>query len=357
MRIAVAMSGGVDSSVAAALLKQDGHEIYGVTMNLNLSERLPRTEGKQGCFTESNAGAVEKAARVCDFLGIPHYVIDLRREYEEEIIEYFRREYLDGRTPNPCNQCNRKIKLGAFLEKVQKIHTFDLFATGHYAAIDKIEDGRYHLFKGWYQQKDQSYFMSLLEQRQLACLVFPLGRKTKVEVREIASKLGLPSAAAAESQDFYSGDPADLFLEKPLPGDIVDSQGRKIGRHKGLIYYTIGQRKGLGISAKEPCYVLGLDARENQVIVASNNELFRKGLVAEQINWISDAEIPKQAELLAKVRYRTKAAEASFEKCGDKQARIYFREAQRAISPGQIVAFYKGEEVLGGGIISAALEE
>jgi tRNA-uridine 2-sulfurtransferase len=347
-KVFVAMSGGVDSSAAAVLLKEAGYAVTGVTMCLGIAEDGDRT---RCCGLD----AIDDAKHVCDQLQIPHFVFDFASEMEERIINKFTAEYLRGRTPNPCIDCNRYLKFGTLLAKARGIG-FDYLATGHYARIEQL--GRsWRLLRPKDRIKDQTYFLYPIKADDLSSILFPLGELNKGEVRALAKKAGLHVSQKAESQDICfvtQGDYRQFLARRNLSytaGDIVDLAGKKLGRHRGIIFYTIGQRSGLGISAAKPLYVVDIDARDNRVIVGGKNDLLATGLIAGDINLLT-AELPDEAE--AKIRYRKKAAWCKVEKEGDK-LRIVFKETQESITPGQAVVLYAGDEVLGGGVIEEVI--
>jgi tRNA-specific 2-thiouridylase len=343
-KVFVAMSGGVDSSAAAFLLKEAGYAVTGVTMCLGIREDGDRT---RCCGLD----AIDDAKHVCDQLQIPHFVFDYAVEMEERIINKFVAEYQRGRTPNPCIDCNRYLKFGTLLNKARGIG-FDYLATGHYARIEKQKD-TWHLLRPKDRVKDQTYFLYPIKAEDLSSILFPLGALNKEEVRTIAKKAGLHVAHKAESQDICfvtQGDYRIFFQEKKVVaagGDIVDVTGKILGRHKGIIYYTIGQRGGLGISAKTPLYVVEINAAKNKVVVGEKKDLYSIGLVAGEVNLLTN-EIP--AEMEAKIRYRKKQARCSVQKEGER-LRIIFEEKQESITPGQAVVLYAGDDVLGGGVI------
>lgn len=357
MNIAIAMSGGVDSSVAAALLKEEGHNLTGVTMNL-----LPQTGGKNsgnGGSKGRAAEAVGKAKEVAAKLGIPHYVIDLQEVFQEKIIDDFCREYALGRTPNPCVRCNRYVKFAALMEKARELGA-DYLATGHYAQVRRDDaTGRYLLKKGADAVKDQSYFLCQLTQEQLARAVFPVGGLTKDKVRQVAGKLDLPTADRLESQEicFILNDDYAGFLRNRVPGayrpgPIIDAGGNIIGEHAGIPAYTVGQRRGLGISGPEPRYVTAIYPERNAVAVGPKDEIYRRGLTAHGLNWI--APPPDQpVRLKARVRYRHPEADATISPDDGDTVQVLFDEPQMAITPGQTVAFYDGDTVIGGGTIKS----
>ncbi len=350
-KVMVAVSGGVDSSVAALLLKEDGYDVTGVTMCLGIKED-GEFEGTRCCGLD----AIDDAKHVCDQLQIPHFVFDYAGEMEERIINKFVAEYQRGRTPNPCIDCNRYLKFGSILAKA-KIMGFDYLATGHYARIKRQKE-TWHLLSPKDKIKDQTYFLYTIKAEDLSFLLFPLGSLSKDEVRTLAKKAGLHVAQKAESQDICfvtQGDYRIFFQEKNVVatvGDIVDMAGNVLGKHKGIIYYTIGQRGGLGISAKTPLYVVEINAEKHRVVVGEKNDLYSIGLIAGEINLLTH-DLP--AEMEAKIRYRKKPARCSVQKEGNK-LKVVFKEAQESITPGQAVVFYAGDEVLGGGVIEDVIK-
>ena len=354
-RVLAAMSGGVDSSVTAALLLEQGYEVIGVTMRL--SEESREADDDKGCCSIKS---VNDAQHVASILGIPHYVLDFREQFEKHVICNFLDEYAKGRTPNPCIECNRAMKFGALMQKARELGA-DFVATGHYARITYNEEkGLYELKKGLDEKKDQSYVLYHLNQETLAHFLLPLGGFTKPEVREMAEKYKLPVAHKAESQEicFIPDDDHGRFLrehrpEALIPGDIVDMEGQVLGHHLGVPLYTIGQRKGLGIAAPEPLYVVRLDTERNRVIVGGAQDVFFGGLTAGNVSWT----IPAPTEPLrctAKVRYGRREGACTAEITADGALHVVFDEPQRAVTPGQSVVLYEGERVLGGGIIESA---
>jgi len=352
------LSGGVDSSVAAFLLKEQGYEVIGLTMKIfdESSSSLSRVEG-HACYGPGEREDVERARDLCKGLGVPFYALDLKGEYEHYVLDYFRNEYLSGRTPNPCIVCNRRLKFGFLLEKARRAGTnFDAFATGHYARIEERGD-RFLLKKAVDSTKDQTYFLWALEQGQLCRVIFPLGGMTKHQVKETARSLGLVSADQPESQDFIAGrDYSRLFKRSEIrPGDIVDETGRTLGRHEGIIYYTIGQRRGLGISSRRPLYVLGIDAGKNRIIVGEKEKVFSHGLIASQLNLIAVERLQGAIKLKAKIRLQHREADATVFPLEGNRARVLFDAPQISVTPGQSVVFYVDDIVLGGGIIERDL--
>ena len=349
-KVMVAVSGGVDSSVAALLLKEAGYDVTGVTMCLGIREE---GEGTRCCGLD----AIDDARHVCDQLQIPHFVFDYSSEMEDRIINKFIAEYQKGRTPNPCIDCNRYLKFGTLLNKAKGIG-FDYLATGHYARIEKQQD-TWHLLSPKDKVKDQTYFLYPIKAGDLSSLLFPLGSLSKDEVRALAKKAGLHVAEKAESQDicFVTNGDYRIFLQEKkvvaAGGDIVDMAGNILGKHKGIIYYTIGQRGGLGISAEAPLYVVEIDAVKNKVVVGGKKDLYSVGLIAGDVNLLAK---DLSTEMEAKIRYRKKLALCLVEKEGDK-LRVIFKEAQESVTPGQAVVFYKRDEVLGGGVIEEAIRK
>jgi tRNA-uridine 2-sulfurtransferase len=348
-KVVVAMSGGVDSSVAAGLLIEQGYEVRGVSLRLWEGDQLdPR-----------NCSDHRGAKEVAGLLGIPHALLDLRSEFVETVVAPFARDYLRGRTPNPCVACNRDFKLGTLLNWARE-QGADYVATGHYAKI--VHGGlaeRTSLFRGSDGRKDQSYFLFALSQDQLAHTLLPLGETQKSDVREQARKLGLPVADRAESQDICFGDYKALVASYASPdelagGDVVDRSGKVLGRHAGVHSVTIGQRKGMGISASRPLYVVDIEAESKRVVVGTKEQLGRKGLVAGNINWIerfAEAEIAASVQ----IRYRSPAIPCVVRRTVEGTAEVRFTEEFPAVTPGQAAVFYRGDQVLGGGWITQAI--
>jgi tRNA-uridine 2-sulfurtransferase len=353
MRVVVAMSGGVDSSVAAALLKEAGHEVIGVTMQL-WPRQAAGNSGAPGCC---GSEAINDARKVAARLGIRHYVLNFRDIFARHVIADFAREYSLGRTPNPCVVCNNEIKFGVLWEKAAALGA-DRIATGHHARIERDEaSGEYRLKKGADARKDQSYFLCRLTLEQLARAEFPVGRLTKPEVRRLAAEMGLPTAARPESQDicFIPGGDHAAFVREylghtDLPGPILDEAGNVLGEHRGIASYTIGQRHGLGVAAAGPLYVTAIRPGGNAVVVGGREMTFTDGLVADDINWINGPPA-FPIELMARIRYRHPEAPALVTPFDDGAVYVKFADPQMAVAPGQTIAFYDGDTVLGGGTI------
>lgn len=360
-KVLVAMSGGVDSSVATALLKQEGYDVIGITMNLSCANK----SSDKGCC---GFDAAADAKIVADKLAIPHYVINFKKEFEEYVIKNFIDEYKAGHTPNPCVRCNQFIKFDLLLQKAKELGA-KYVATGHYARIKPLSpipfplvkgEGKKRvrgLFKGKDTNKDQSYFLYTITQDILAHTLFPIGEMTKPKVRKIAKDLNLPVHDKKESQEicFIEDDNYSKFLKENAPevvkpGNIVDKEGNLIGQHNGIAFYTIGQRKGIG-AHKEKLYVVKIDARTNTIYIGPQKEAFGKILTAANLSFTSGIFPSEPLEISAKIRYNSPGAKAVLSPIGTNTARVEFGEPQLAITSGQSVVFYKGDEVLGGGII------
>ncbi len=357
VKVMVAMSGGVDSSVAAALLKEQGYQVSGVTMKIWNGDAPSAKGARHGCYGPGEEEDIEDAREVARTLGIPFHVLDLRQEYQAEVLDYFRHEYRSGRTPSPCPECNHKVKFDALLRKTRERGIeFDRFATGHYARVEYDKSrNRYLLKKARDVSKDQCYFLSLLSQEQLSHSLFPLGEHNKEKVREMASHFGLSVHDKAESQDFIAGGYFSLVEATP-PGPIIDHGGNILGEHQGISSYTIGQRRGLGISAKEPLYVIGIDQENNAIIAGSKEELYQDELVASSVNWIAIDELRQPLEVKARIRCHHREAEAVVSPLSKDEVQVKFKQPQMAIAPGQTVVFYLEDVVVGGGTIERARE-
>ncbi len=354
--VAVGMSGGVDSSVAAHCLLEAGHAVVGLTMTI-WDDRIPVSEPvRGGCFGPGEKEDVAAARESARRLGIPHHTVPLADEYRARVLDPFCAGYLRGITPNPCALCNPQMKFGALLRqaRAQGI-AFDRFATGHYAQIRPDDSGgRMRLFRGVDREKDQSYFLARLTQEQLATTLFPLGALRKDEVRRMAESAGLEHAAAQrESQDFFEGaDRSVLFPEGTIePGPILNEAGDVLGEHRGIAHYTIGQRSGLGVAARERLYVKEIRASANAIVLGPRESLLAAACGAERISWIAGAPPARAFRASVRLRYRHPGAAASVSLRDDATARIEFDEPQWAATPGQMAVFYDGDEALGGGWI------
>jgi len=362
MRVLAALSGGVDSSVAAALLVEQGYEVVGAMLRLWVEPGPPGPDATRAnlCCTPE---AVTRARRVADQLGIPFTLVNAEAPFKTQVVDYFVAEYAAGRTPNPCVPCNRTIRFGLLLNQALEAG-MQALATGHYARVRRVEGGRQlQLLRGRDSQKDQSYFLHVLTQEQLAHTLFPLGELTKQEVRAIARQRNLPVAEQPESQDvcFLADGDYRRFLARQTPhlfqpGPIRDTSGRVLGQHQGLPAYTIGQRKGLGITAPEPLYVIAIEPAENALIVGPAEELGRDECLVEGMHYIS-GEVPTAAfRAEAQIRYRARAAAVTVTPLPHARAWVRFASPQRDITPGQFLVLYDGEVVLGGGVICKAQE-
>jgi tRNA-uridine 2-sulfurtransferase len=350
--VAVAMSGGVDSSVAAALLKDKGYRVTGVMMKIWDGESESETQTRYSCYSPFEDQNIENARKIADILDIPFHVIDLTKEFKEKVLNYFGSEYLSGRTPNPCLMCNRWIKFQALIDKAEDADIkFGFFATGHYCRIEYNENSdRYLLKKGKDTVKDQSYFLAFLSRDQLRNTIFPVGEYTKHQVRELARKFRLEIDEKPESQDFAAAGYRSL-LSDTKPGIIKNTQGDILGEHRGIGNYTIGQRKGLGISGKDPSYVTDIDPATNIITVGGKESIYSDELTATDLNWISIEGPTTRMEVRAKIRSSHEEAEATITPVDDERIQVKFKKSQMAITPGQAVVFYNGDIVLGGGII------
>ena len=350
----IAMSGGVDSSVAVYLMKKAGFDCMGVTMKLYDNQDLPDTATKTCCSISD----VADARAVAQNFEIPYYVLNFSEDFDKEVIRRFVDTYIDGGTPNPCIECNRYMKFEKLMHRMYELG-YDYVVTGHYARVEKDEKtGRYLLKKGLDETKDQSYVLYNLTQEQLSHTLFPLGNYRKSEIREIADEMYFVNAHKPDSQDICfvpDGDYAtfiERYCGKEFPhGEFVTEDGTVLGEHKGLIRYTTGQRKGLGLSLKEPMYVVKKDLEKNQVVLGRNEDLFTTTLEANDLNWISVEKLTEPMRCTAKARYKQKEAKALLEPLDNGNVRLTFDEPQRAITAGQAVVFYDGDTVIGGGKI------
>lgn len=350
--VAIGMSGGLDSSVAAALLKEQGYRVTGVMMKIwggeSGSER-----GKHGCYGPGKERDIEDAAKVAEKLGIPFHVIDLAEKYQTEVLDYFCHEYMHGRTPNPCVRCNRQIKFGALVEKAQALGIrLDYFATGHYARVEynNVRE-RYLLKKGRDLRKDQSYFLFGLSQQQLSRALFPLGEICKDDVRRMAEQLDLGVQDKRESQNFVCGDYSALFKTAPAKGPIIDGDGNVLGTHKGIVHFTIGQRKGLKLAAGEPLYVTDILPETNAVVVGVKQDLYVLSQTLTNLNWISIEDLHETMQVKARIRNVHHGYDATISPAGQEAVTVTYTEPQQGAAPGQAIVFYSGDVVVGGGIV------
>lgn len=350
--VLVAMSGGVDSSVAAALLKEQGYEVVGVTMRL-VSHPGGDYSLNKGCCTLDDAN---DARRVAFSLDIPHYIVNLEREFRTHVVDYFVEEYAKGRTPNPCMACNRYIKFDILLRKADALG-IDFVATGHYARIER-RDGRYRLLRAADRVKDQSYVLYMLQQAQLSRILLPIGGYEKGEIRAIAARLGLPVASKPDSQEicFVPGGNYRRFIgqhkaEALDPGPVVDTSGRVLGMHPGVASFTIGQRRGLGISAGKPLYVVDIKPEAKTVVVGTQEELLVRAFEVEDLCFVAGTAPDTRFRAAVKIRYRAPEMFADVKLIGERAAVVELDDPAKGIAPGQAAVFYHGDEVIGGGII------
>lgn len=354
-RVVVGMSGGVDSSVAAYLLKEQGYEVIGVTMQIWQHENDDVVEANNGCCGLS---AIADAKRVCAKLDIPHYVLNFRQEFQNKVIDYFVDEYTKGRTPNPCIACNRYIKWQSLLTRSLKLGA-DYIATGHYARVKKLNNGRYTLYKSVTDKKDQTYALYNLTQEQLKRTLMPVGDYTKDEIRKIAEKINVRIANKPDSQEicFIPDHNHAKFIEKEIgrklpEGNFVDSQGNILGKHLGITRYTIGQRKGLGISLGKPYFVNAIDIKKNEVVIGTHDELMSNILYANDINMMALDKFDENEVYIAKIRYAHQGDRCRIKHIDDDIIKVKFENSQRAITPGQAVVIYKDDMIVGGGTIN-----
>jgi tRNA-uridine 2-sulfurtransferase len=354
-KVMLGMSGGVDSSVAAAILLEKGYEVIGVTLKLWQDDNEDKEQVEGGCCSLS---AVDDARRVAQTLGIPYYVLNFKDLFKSKVIDDFVDEYLKGRTPNPCIVCNRYIKFEAMLDKAMSMG-IDYIATGHYAKIEYDDiSRRYMLKKSVTDLKDQTYALYTLTQKQLARVLMPIGDYPKDKVREMAREMGLKVANKPDSQEICFVDDNDYgrFIrentDKKIPeGYFIDTNGKVLGRHKGIIHYTIGQRKGLGIALGRPVFVVGIDIKNNNVILGEGDDVFSKELTAYDTNFITIDNLTEPINVKAKIRYSAKEADAKIYPLEDGRVKVVFDTPQRAVTPGQAVVFYDRDFVIGGGTI------
>lgn len=352
-RILVGMSGGVDSSATAALLQEQGYDVIGVTLKLWPQDCVNRAEDK--CCGPQ---AVTDARSVCHKLGVPYYLIDEAAEFQKQVIEYFAEEYRAGRTPNPCVMCNQKLKFGSLISRAKQLGA-ERIATGHFARLETTPEGRTLLKRGRDARKDQSYFLFSLRQEQLAFAMFPLGEMTKSDTRDVARHCNLKTADKEESMEicFVPDKDYGKFLQEAKlaakhRGDIVNLAGEVLGQHDGIEFYTIGQRKGLGLTTPKPVYVVELDAARNRVVVGDDTDLDKAELIVERCNWIPYDVPSAEIEVTAKIRYNHPGTAATVYPLPDGKARVRLHTPQRAVTPGQACVFYQDDLVVGGGWIA-----
>lgn len=357
--VAVGLSGGVDSSLAAWTLKQQGYNVVGITMSTwdNSIPGMSKIEGRSGCFGPNEDESIAEAQEIAKRMGIPHYTVPVSDEYKRQVLDYFRSEYRAGRTPNPCVRCNQTIKFGALLHTARQMGiNFDYFATGHYARLDFQSPDKPFLYRATDNSKDQSYFLSRLSMDQLSTVIFPLGGLRKEEVKAMARELGWNDYAdKKESQDFLEcGDYSVLFDESDnVPGDFVDLNGKVLGKHKGIVHYTIGQRKGLNIGGQpEPLFVVSIDAKENRVVLGPRSALQCNEVHAVNLNLMVDRNAPVLAgNISAQIRLGHKGAPAHIVNIGNDDITVAFDEPQFASTPGQILVLYDGDGVVASAVI------
>ncbi|MBO4285381.1 MAG: tRNA 2-thiouridine(34) synthase MnmA [Alphaproteobacteria bacterium] len=360
MRVLVGLSGGVDSSVALCLLQKQGNEVIGATMSIWDKEKYHLKESfnlKDACFSPHEEKDIEAAQTLCKRFNVPYYVVDCSKEYQKFVLENFKQEYLAGRTPNPCVMCNHTVKFEALPEGARAMGIeFEKFATGHYARVSYNKTlQRYQLRRAVDEAKDQSYFLYRLSQDQLSKMILPLGDYTKQQVRKTARELGLTVSDKKDSQDFYSGDVNDILEEPAKEGYFVDKSGKILGKHQGIWHFTIGQRRGLGVSADRPLYVIGLNKDRNEVVLGYEEDGYKSSMIVRDLVWVSVAQIKEKTTLAVKIRSSQKPFSAAFEPLEGNMARLSFFEKQKAVALGQSAVFYDEDGfVLGGGFIAQA---